>query len=146
MTLTTYPALVLERGLADQRLWDWHQQVVEGNVKRRVITITLRNERGGDVWGWTVHSAFPVKWSVSDFDAASGQVATESIELVHHGILRRVGRERRGMRPALPLGVIRPLAPMIGARGTTRAGRAAGADDLAAPCGGADPCRPRRRP
>ena len=89
VTLTTYPALVLDRGLADQRLWDWHQQVVEGNVKRRVITITLRDERGGDVWGWTIHSAFPVKWSVSDFDAASGQVATESIELVHHGILRR---------------------------------------------------------
>jgi phage tail-like protein len=89
VSLTTYPALVLDRGLADQRLWDWHQQVVEGNVKRRVITITLRDERGSDVWGWTVHSAFPVKWAVSDFDAASGQVATESIEFVHHGILRR---------------------------------------------------------
>ena len=89
VTLTTYPALVLERGLADQRLWDWHQQVVEGNVKRRVITINLRDERGRDVWGWTAHSAFPVKWSVSDLDAASGQVATESLEFAHHGILRR---------------------------------------------------------
>ena len=30
VTLTTYPNLVLERGLADPELWDWHQDVVEG--------------------------------------------------------------------------------------------------------------------
>jgi len=89
VTLTTYPALVLDRGLADPRLWDWHQKVAEGRVQRRTITLTLRDERGRDVWGWTVHSAFPSKWSVSDFDAASGQVAVESLEIAHHGILRR---------------------------------------------------------
>src|SRR5215218_6879747 len=33
VTLTTYPPLVLDRGLADRRLWDWHQQVVEGRIK-----------------------------------------------------------------------------------------------------------------
>lgn len=89
VTLTTYPALVLDRGLADPRLWDWHQQVIEGRVTRRTVTITLRDERDKDVWGWTVHNAFPSKWSVSDFDAASGQVAVESLELVHHGLMRR---------------------------------------------------------
>jgi phage tail-like protein len=88
-TLTTYPALVLERGLADTLLWDWHQKVVEGRITRRVITINLRDERGTDIWGWTVQGAFPTKWAVSDFDAASGQVAAESIEFVHHGLLRR---------------------------------------------------------
>ena len=41
VTLTVYPALVLDRGLADNRLWDWHQQVIEGQVKRRTITITI---------------------------------------------------------------------------------------------------------
>lgn len=88
-TNTSYPVLVLERGLADQRLWDWHQKVVEGRITRRVITITLRDERGGEVWGWTVQGAFPTKWSVSGFDAASGQVSVESAEFVHHGILTR---------------------------------------------------------
>lgn len=88
-TLTTYPPLVLERGLADPMLWEWHQKVVEGRVDRRVITITLRDERRRDVWGWILQGAFPVKWSVGDFDAASGQVAAESIEFVHHGFLRR---------------------------------------------------------
>lgn len=89
VTLTIYPALVLERGLVDPRLWEWHQRVVEGRIQRRTITINLRDERGQDVWGWTVQSAFPSKWSVSDFDAANGQVAIESLEFAHHGILRR---------------------------------------------------------
>jgi phage tail-like protein len=89
INLTTYPALVLDRGLADQRLWDWHQKVIEGQVTRRTLTVTMHDERGRDVWGWIVSSAFPSKWSVSDLDAASGQVSAESIEFVHHGILRR---------------------------------------------------------
>lgn len=89
MTVTTYPNLALDRGLADPKLWEWHQQVVEGRVLRLPITITLRDSNNKDVWGWLVNSAFPVKWAASDFDAASGQVVTESIEFAHHGFLRR---------------------------------------------------------
>ena len=120
VTLTTYPNLVLERGLADPYLWNWHQQVVEGKVKRALITITLRDENRKDVWGWPVQDAFPVKWSVADFDAASGQVATETVEFAHHGLLLRPsGRERRGMKPRAPLRVGAPLRPVIGRRGRT---------------------------
>jgi phage tail-like protein len=89
VNLTTYPPLVLERGLAAPAVWEWHQKVVEGRVERRTVRITLRDEKGKDVWGWTVQGAFPSKWSVSDFDANSGQVAAETLELVHHGLLRR---------------------------------------------------------
>lgn len=89
VTVTTYPNLALDRGLADPKLWEWHQQVIEGRVLRLPITITLRDSNNKDVWGWLVNSAFPVKWAASDFDAASGQVVTESIEFAHHGFLRR---------------------------------------------------------
>jgi phage tail-like protein len=88
-SLTTYPALVLERGLADTSLWDWHQQVTEGVIKRRSITITMRDEVQREVWGWIVQGAYPVKWTLADLDAASGQVTAETVEFVHHGLLRR---------------------------------------------------------
>lgn len=91
MTSTGYPSLVLERGLADPALWIWHQDVIEGRVKRRTITISLRNEWDFDAWSWTVQAAYPVKWACADFDAASGQVAAETIEFVHNGLLRRPG-------------------------------------------------------
>lgn len=92
VNLTTYPPLVLERGLVADSLWEWHQQVIEGLVLRRMVRITLRDSQGRDAWGWTVQNAFPNKWSASDFDANSGQITAESVELVHHGLLhRRIG-------------------------------------------------------
>jgi len=90
-SLTTYGNLVLERGLADPFLYAWHQAVVEGAVKRALLTVTVRDEQGSDGWSWNLVNAYPVKWAVSDLDAASGQVATEAVEFAHHGFLLRPG-------------------------------------------------------
>jgi phage tail-like protein len=89
INITAYPNLVLDRGLADPWLWNWHQGVVEGLVVRNMLTITLRDELGKSAWAWIVTGAFPVKWAATDFDANSGQIVTESIEFAHHGFLRR---------------------------------------------------------
>jgi phage tail-like protein len=94
VTLTSYPNLVLERGLADSSLWEWHQEVVEGIVERKTITITLRDEQANEAWSWTAQGAYPVKWACADFDAASGQVTAETIEFVHTGLLLRAGGGR----------------------------------------------------
>jgi len=88
-TNTTFGNLILERGLIATELWDWHEQVVNGSVKRRKITIVLRDEKQAEVWRWHVDGAFPVKWSVSDLDAASSQVAVESVEFAHHGLRKQ---------------------------------------------------------
>ncbi len=85
-TMTTYPNLVLERGLADTFMWEWHDKVIEGSVERRTITITLNNEAGDEVWRWLIEQAYPVKWTGTDLDAGNGQVLFESVELAHHGI------------------------------------------------------------
>lgn len=85
-TLTSFGNLILERGLIASELWDWHEEVVNGSVKRRKITIALLDERKAEVWRWHAEGAYPVKWSASDFDAANSQVVLESIEFVHHGL------------------------------------------------------------
>jgi phage tail-like protein len=87
-TMTTYPNLILERGLGDDALWKWHEEVVEGRITRKTITIALLDEATNDVWRWLVEAAFPVKWTGTDFDANNGQVTFESVELAHHGIRR----------------------------------------------------------
>lgn len=88
VTMTTYPNLVLERGLADDYLWRWHEEVIEGGgpVTRRTIRIWLQDESGAEVWRWLVERAYPVKWTGTDLDAASGQVLFESVEFAHHGL------------------------------------------------------------
>ncbi|QAY79317.1 phage tail protein [Sphingosinicella sp. BN140058] len=98
VTMTSYGNLILERGLADPEMLVWHQLVIEGRVLRRMLTISLRDENDREAWSWLVHGAFPVKWSVADFDAASGQIVAETVELAHNGFLVKPGL--RGSRAA----------------------------------------------
>lgn len=83
---TGYGNLVLERGLVASALWDWHQEVIDGAIRRRKITIALRDDSNAEVWRWHADNAYPVKWAVTDFDAASSQVLVESVEFAHHGL------------------------------------------------------------
>ena len=86
---TTYPPLVLKRGLVDGWLWDWHQEVISGRVQRRTVSVVLLDEAGQEAWRWVCAAAYPARWSGAELDAMSGAVATEAVELVHHGITRQ---------------------------------------------------------
>ena len=68
-TQTVYGNLILERGLADEYLWSWHEQVIEGRIERRTVTVALHNEADEEVWRWLIERAFPVKWAGTDLDA-----------------------------------------------------------------------------
>ncbi len=87
-TQVSYPAVILERGLALDELWKWAQAAADGDIQRKNVRIRLENEAGEKVWAWQLDWAMPVKWSCSDLDAASSQVAVESLELAHHGLRR----------------------------------------------------------
>jgi phage tail-like protein len=87
-TLTSYGPLILERGLVDDYLWSWHEEVVEGRIRRRNLTVALHDANDDEVWRWLIEAAFPVKWAGTDLDGASAQVVVESVELAHHGIRR----------------------------------------------------------
>jgi phage tail-like protein len=87
-TQATYPAVILERGLALEDLWKWAQAAADGDIQRKNVRIRLENEAGEKVWAWQLDWAMPVKWACSDLDAASSQVAIESLEIAHHGLRR----------------------------------------------------------
>jgi phage tail-like protein len=85
-TQITYPAVILERGLALEDLWKWALAASEGDIQRKNVWIRLQDEAGEKAWGWQLDWAIPVKWSSADLDATSSQVAIESLELAHHGL------------------------------------------------------------
>jgi len=87
-TQVSYPSVILERGLALDDLWKWAQAAADGEITRKNVRIRLENEAGEPVWAWQLDWAMPVKWTCSDLDAASSQVAIESLELAHHGLRR----------------------------------------------------------
>ena len=49
--------------------------------------ITLNDSGHNPVIDWTIEGAYPVKWSISGFDAGASSVAVETLELVHLGFL-----------------------------------------------------------
>ncbi|MFI0237568.1 phage tail protein [Streptomyces sp. NPDC016845] len=87
--VTTYPPLVLKRGLADTTLWDWHQQVIGGGVQRRTVSVILLDDNRAEAWRWICLDAYPARWVGAELDALADAVATESVELVHRGITRQ---------------------------------------------------------
>ena len=83
---TTFDNLVLKRGLADNRkLWQWHQDVVRGKIKRTTLTIVLEDRQLAELHRWSFKEAYPVKWSGPEIKADSNSVAFETVEFAHHG-------------------------------------------------------------
>jgi phage tail-like protein len=87
-SLATFGNIVLERGLVDDYLWRWQEDVVQGRIVRRNVTISVRDAIQNEVWRWVVDGAFPVKWTGTDLDGASAQAVVESVELAHRGFKR----------------------------------------------------------
>lgn len=85
--LQTLSNIVLKRGLSqDNSLWEWHKEAIQGRVVRRDISIVLRDDQGNDKIWWNIKNCWPTKWSGPSLDAASENVAIETLELAHEGI------------------------------------------------------------
>jgi phage tail-like protein len=81
--------IVLKWGLTDSReLYDWHRQAVQGNTQRRSGSIVALDRQGHEVVRWNFSEAWPSKWDGPDFNAASDDIAIETLELAHEGIER----------------------------------------------------------
>lgn len=83
---TRYPNLVLKRGIrVDSALTKWCRDALENfDIKPTNITISLLNEKHEPLMTWNVVHAYPLKWSVSEFNAEKSQLAIESIELAYN--------------------------------------------------------------
>jgi phage tail-like protein len=84
---TKYSPLTLKRGITlNDQLWRWHQDVIQGGFERKNGTIYLLDETHTAVIWWNFRKAFPSKWTGPELRASSGEVAVESIELIHQGL------------------------------------------------------------
>lgn len=82
--------IVLKRGMTDSdRLWNWHQEIVAGNVKTaETLSVVLLDATGAEQWRWNLWKAYPTKWAGPELKADGNAVAIETLELVHHGITK----------------------------------------------------------
>jgi len=84
-----YPSnLILKKGIGDSaELWSWYCNVLQGTIQRKSLAVVLMDSTGAEQRRWTFQNAYPVKWAGPDFKAQSSEVAIESLELAHEGLV-----------------------------------------------------------
>lgn len=87
--LKKYGNITLKQGVADSMvMYEWMIAGVEGEVERKTITITILDETETAAASWQVINAWPTKYTAPDFNATSSEIAIESMEIAHEGMIR----------------------------------------------------------
>lgn len=83
---TKYPNLVLKRGLlVNSDVMKWCKDAVENfKFKPTSLIVKLLNEKHEPLLSWSFVNAYPVKWSVSDFNAEENKLVIETLELTYN--------------------------------------------------------------
>jgi phage tail-like protein len=74
----------------DRELSDWYQVIVDGQTDRRNGSVILLDDTGNPKIRWNFVDAWPAKWEGPSLNAEGNDIAIESIELAHEGIVRAV--------------------------------------------------------
>ncbi|MEM7256651.1 MAG: phage tail protein [Pseudomonadota bacterium] len=84
-----HSSVTLKRGVLtnDNKVWDWVNEVKMNTIKRNDVAISLLDENGAPTMVWTLINAFPSKIATTDLKAESNEVAVESIDIQHEGIM-----------------------------------------------------------
>ncbi|OGS89106.1 MAG: phage tail protein [Gallionellales bacterium GWA2_59_43] len=80
--------VTMKKGIfkADNKFWDWLNQIKMNTIKRVPVTISLLDEAGAPTMVWTLANAWPTKITGTDLKSEGNEVAVESIEIVHEGL------------------------------------------------------------
>lgn len=81
--------ITLKRGVTagNNEFYDWMNTVKMNTIERRDLTISLLNEEHAPVMVWKIKNAWPAKIQSTDLKADGNEVAIESMEIVHEGLV-----------------------------------------------------------
>lgn len=81
--------ITMKRGIfkGDNDYYTWWNTVKLNTIERRDLVISLLNEEHSPVVVWKVKNAWPVKVQSTDLKADGNEVAIESIEIAHEGLV-----------------------------------------------------------
>src|SRR5882757_9291883 len=87
-TRVKYSNVKLSRAVTPDsaKIATWFASMASG-VKRKTATIEARTLQGDIVARWGLIDVVPVRWTGPQLNADTAKVATETLELAHHGFL-----------------------------------------------------------
>ncbi|QXV57872.1 phage tail protein [Amycolatopsis sp. TNS106] len=71
---------------ASSQITKWFADMASG-IERKTATIEARTLEGAVIASWSLEGVVPVRWSGPQLSPDSPKVATETLELAHHGFL-----------------------------------------------------------
>jgi phage tail-like protein len=87
--LQKYGNVTLKRGMfnGDNEFYQWLNTVSLSKIEQRDVLISLLNENHEPVWMWRLKNAWPTKVTAPDLKSDANEVAVETIELAHEGLV-----------------------------------------------------------
>jgi phage tail-like protein len=87
--LHKFSNITLKRGTFahDNDYYNWINTVQLNTIERRDVIISLLNENHEPVMNWKIKNAWPVKVQSSDLKADGNEVAIETLEIAHEGLV-----------------------------------------------------------
>ncbi|MCB0401160.1 MAG: phage tail protein, partial [Flavobacteriales bacterium] len=94
-TAVKYSNLVLKRGLVPKNspVAKWCMDPIGGlslgpvslteTITTKNIVVQLLDENGTPLKSWSFVNAWPVKWSISDFNSMNNEIAIETLEFAY---------------------------------------------------------------
>lgn len=73
-------------GPNSRKLTEWLSQALE-DLQPTTAGITARTADGTVIAGWSLRGVVPVRWTGPSLNVDTAKVATETLEIAHHGIL-----------------------------------------------------------
>ena len=87
--LTKFGNVTLKWGITDSRaLHDWNREIVDGNVTRKTVNVTVLKENGEDAARYEILEAWPCSYKPVEHNAKGNDVGIETLELCNEGVKR----------------------------------------------------------
>lgn len=81
--------VTLKKGILvkDDQFYNWYSSIEMNTVKRTTVAIKLLDEEGNPTITWTLQNAWPTKITGTNLNADGNEVAIETIEIAHEGLV-----------------------------------------------------------
>lgn len=89
--LVKYGNVSLKWGITDSlELYEWRKQVEDGKTQeaRKNVAVVVLDEEGNAKSRWEFSSAWPTKYDAPDLNATGNEIAIETLEIAHEGMIR----------------------------------------------------------
>ena len=84
-----YGNITLKHGFTmSEKLWNSFKKTLQGEPERKTLTVIMFDTKGNRKRDWTFNRAFPVMWTGPALKANGNEIAIETVEFAHEGLLR----------------------------------------------------------